>query len=243
MSARAMLRAVLTRPIHRAGRWYIRRVCAVESATQVFRLHNERSIEYRFALEALATHRPQTVLDVGTGNTAWPHLLRTCGYVVTAIDNVRDYWPDGMVNRHWTVLDRNILAPTDLPTVDAITCISTLEHISEHARAMAQMATLLKPRGILIMTTPFAVASPHPNVYTHPDALYGQDLPYICRSSSAAELATWLADGRLVEERREFWRLCTGPVWATGTRCPWVRVADPGEPHQLGCFVFRRATA
>jgi hypothetical protein len=28
-----------------------------------------------------------------------------CGFVVTAIDNVRDYWDHGMVNRHWTVLD------------------------------------------------------------------------------------------------------------------------------------------
>jgi hypothetical protein len=26
-------------------------------------------------------------------------------FVTTAIDNVRDYWDNQMVNRHWTVLD------------------------------------------------------------------------------------------------------------------------------------------
>src|SRR4051794_27580546 len=97
--------------IHRLGRAYIERICRAEFQRQKFSAHNERSIEYRFALSALAEARPKTVLDIGTGDTAWPHLVRNCGFVVTAIDNVRDYWPKGMVNRHWTVLDENILEP------------------------------------------------------------------------------------------------------------------------------------
>ena len=75
--------------VHRAGEWYIRKICLNEFRHQVFSVHNERSIEYRFALQALGENRPRTVLDVGTGTTAWPHLLRNCGYVVTGIDNVR----------------------------------------------------------------------------------------------------------------------------------------------------------
>ncbi|HEU5399943.1 MAG TPA: hypothetical protein VFU86_01225, partial [Terriglobales bacterium] len=76
----------------RAGNWYSQRLCGTEYSTQTFSHHNERSIEYRFALQSLATKRPKTVLDVGTGTTSWPHLLRNCGFVTTAIDNVRDYW-------------------------------------------------------------------------------------------------------------------------------------------------------
>src|ERR1044071_2208160 len=119
--------------VHRAGQWYIRKTCLSEFQSQVFSVHNERSIEYRFALQALGENRPTTVLDVGTGTTAWPHLLRNCGYVVTAIDNVRDYWPEGMVNRHWTVLDGNIVKDGGGLTqkYETVTCVSVLEHIED----------------------------------------------------------------------------------------------------------------
>lgn len=227
--------------VHRAGQWYIRKICLTEFRHQVFSVHNERSIEYRFALQALGENLPRTVLDVGTGRDAWPQLLRHCGYVVTAIDNVRDYWPEGMVNRHWAVLDVDIVNPAGrLPEkYDAISCISVLEHIEDHARAVWNMVALLKTGGLLILTTPFSHDNPHPNVYTRADALYGKDLPYICRSSSVTELHQWLAcDLKL--EKRELWRLFTGPVWATGERCAWEQAKTEREPHQLGCFLFRK---
>jgi SAM-dependent methyltransferase len=233
--------SLLRQIVHRAGRWYIRQICASESRGQKFSHHNERSIEYRFAFEMLAKYRPRTVLDVGSGTTAWPHLLRNCGYVVSAVDNVRDYWPKGMVNRHWTVEDVDILDPGDRirGVFDSISCLSVIEHIEQHLRAVKNMAALLGPAGILILTTPYAHEFPHPNVYTHPDALYGRDLPYICRSSSRAEIEQWLAFGFTLEER-ELWRMFSGPLWATGQRCEWKRVGSDAEPHQLGCFVFRK---
>ncbi len=227
--------------VHRAGHWYNRKLCLTEFRHQVFLAHNERSLEYRFALQVLGECGPRTVLDVGSGATAWPHLLRHCGYVVTAIDNVRDYWPKGMVNRHWAVLDVDILNPHGriAEKYDAITCISVLEHIEDHTRAVSNMAALLKTGGLLILTTPFSHDNPYPNVYTRADALYGKDLPYICRSSSVAELHRWQACD-LEVERRELWRLFTGPVWATGERCAWVQAGTEREPHQLGCFLFRK---
>lgn len=161
---------------------------------------------------------------------------------MTAIDNVRDYWPNGMVNRHWDVLDVDIVDDPE-ETLNAryaaITCISVLEHIADHKRAIQNMVKLLEPGGNLVLTTPFSFHNPHPNVYTHPDALYGQDLPYICRSSSAAELEEWLSCG-LMLERRELWKLFTGQVWATGERSIPHRVETEEQPHQLGCFLFRK---
>jgi 2-polyprenyl-3-methyl-5-hydroxy-6-metoxy-1,4-benzoquinol methylase len=228
--------------VHRAGQWYIRKLCLTEFQNQSFSHHNERSIEYRFALQMLGEIRPRSVLDVGTGTTAWPHLLKNCGYVVTAIDNVRDYWPEGMVNRHWAVLDVDIVNPDRRVSekYEAITCISVLEHIEEHTRAVRNMVALLKTGGLLILTTPFSHDNPHPNVYTHADALYGKDLPYVCRSSSVTELRQWLACD-LTLERRELWRLFTGPVWATGERCEWKRAETERQLHQLGCFLFRKS--
>ena len=135
--------------VHRAGRAYIRHVCSSETDAQAFKNYNERSIEYGFALQAIATNHPKTVLDVGTGTTAWPHLLRNCGAIVTAIDNVTDYWPEGMVNRHWTVLDVDITKPGLFSSqrFEAVMCISVLEHIADHEAAMRNMLGMINKGG------------------------------------------------------------------------------------------------
>lgn len=142
---------------------------------------------------------------------------------------------------HWTVLDLDILGPKDklAKNFESIACISVLEHIEDHARAMQNTVRLLATGGVLILTTPYSHHHPHPNVYRHPEALYGEDAPYICRSSSETELNQWLAAG-LTLERHELWQLFTGPVWATGQRCAWRVATLEDEPHQLGCFAFRK---
>jgi 2-polyprenyl-3-methyl-5-hydroxy-6-metoxy-1,4-benzoquinol methylase len=234
----------VTNPIkalaHRAGKSYIRRVCSEESRRQQFTHHNERPIEYRFALECLATTRPKTVLDVGTGTTAWPHLLRNCGFVVTAIDNVRDYWDYDMVNRHWTVLDVDITKPGDFDgQFDTVTCISVIEHIVDHDNAVRQMLRLLPSGGQLIITTPYNHYEHCPIVYKRADALYGADLPFIFRSHSSNEVRRWQNLGARLK-RREMWRLFSGPVWATGSPVPWEQAQSEDAPHQLGCFEFEK---
>jgi SAM-dependent methyltransferase len=224
----------------RAGNRYIREVCLAESRGQKFTHHNERSIEYRFALDCLAAARPESVLDVGTGTTAWPHLLRNCGFVVTAIDNVRDYWHHEMVNRHWTVLDVDVTNPGEFRgSFGAVTCISVIEHIADHEGAVRNMLRLLAPGGLLVITTPYNHHEHSPNVYKRPDALYGGDLAYGCRSHSAREIEQWQALGARLR-RREMWRLFSGPVWATGERVPWERVESEDAPHQLGCFLLEK---
>jgi SAM-dependent methyltransferase len=223
-----------------AGASYIRHVCSAESDSQTFAHHNERPIEYRFALNCLGRVRPKTVLDVGTGTTAWPHLLRNCGFVVTAVDNVHDYWDRGMVNRHWSVLDVDITNPKEFrKQFDAVTCISVMEHIVDHQKAVANMLQMLVPGGLLIITTPYSAHEPCPNVYKRPDALYGQDMPYICRSHSEKDIEQWQQLGARLK-RREMWRLFSGPVWATGNRTAWEQVQSEDAPHQLGCFEFEK---
>ena len=230
------------RAIHKIGGAYVNRICEAEAQSQTFLRINERPIEYSFALRALAAGQPRTVLDVGTGTTAWPHLLRNCGYVVTAIDNVRDYWPHGMTNRHWRVQDIDITQPNvELggKKFDAITCISVVEHIEDHLAAVRNMVALLAPDGVLVITTPFSQHNPYPNVYKHPDVTWRMDLPYICRSSSETELLEWLGCGLQVKHR-ELWQMFSGPVWRTGQPSTWKQVSED-ERHQLGCFAFSRA--
>lgn len=66
-------------------------------------------MEYGFVFRSVAATCPKSVLDVGTGQTALPSLLRTCGPVVTATDNIKGYWPKGMTNWHYHVIQDDIV--------------------------------------------------------------------------------------------------------------------------------------
>src|ERR1051325_3445144 len=207
--------------------------------TQRFRGTNERPVEYSFAFRHLNELQPQTVLDVGTGRSAFPALLRTCGFVVTAIDNIRDYWSRSIFNQHWHILDDDVMASKLADeSFDAVACISVLEHIGDPLKAMASMRRVLKPGGSLILTTPFG-AKAHPNVYTIPGS-YGVHNPYPCRQSSPDDLNCWLALGFRLDAA-EYWTLFQqSEYWSCG---PLMRPPrQTATPAHLGCFVMTKDT-
>ena len=101
---------LLGRIAHRFFSFYVKKICRQEYQNQRFEGLNERPVEYRFVFQHLSQKCPVHVLDIGTGATALPHLMRICGFVVTATDNGRDYWPHGLLNRHFYILDDDITA-------------------------------------------------------------------------------------------------------------------------------------
>ena len=125
------------------GNTYVKAMCRREYKMQNFS-QNKRAIEYAFALRSLYNSTAETVLDVGSGLSPWPALLRKCGYVVTAIDEVESYWRRTITNRHFYVIKDDITNPRLSKTFDFITCIGTLEHICDHRAAMRGMFKLLK---------------------------------------------------------------------------------------------------
>ena len=227
--------------IHTFGRWYIRRICQSEYKSQAFRRINERPIEFRYLFDVVTRLCPQTVLDVGTGKTAVPKMLRTCGCVVTAIDNVHDYWSRGMVNRHWHVIHDDI-TNTKLPKqFDLVTCISVLEHIVDHHKAVRNMFGLLNEGGHLIVTCPYSEEKYIENVYLLSESnAFGKSIPFVCQSYSREELNTWLSenDGEIVDQ--EYWQCLTGEFWTTGDQTiPPLQVDSTGR-HQLTCILIRK---
>src|SRR5690348_15240857 len=84
--------------LHGVGRTYQRWALKREYESQQFRRHNERTAEFAFVFRAIGRTAPRTLLDIGTGTTALPAAIANCGVLVTAVDNVRDYWEDGMLN-------------------------------------------------------------------------------------------------------------------------------------------------
>ncbi len=162
MQARA--KRMIRRFIDRYPQW----ICRREYNAQVFTGFNERPVEFGFVFRKLAEIYPRTVLDVGTGTTALPHLMRNCGFLVTATDNVRDYWPRGMVNRHYHVIDDDITDTHLSGVFDFITCVSVLEHIQRSDDAVGNMLSLLAEGGHLVLTFPYTEQSYVGNVYELP---------------------------------------------------------------------------
>ena len=173
---------------------YPRWICRQEFEQQSLSRFNERPVEFSFVFRQIARIYPVKVLDVGTGTTALPHLIRNCGLHVTAIDNVKDYWPTGMLNRHYHVIDDDINATKLNETFDLITCVSVLEHIKHHDAAVHNMLKHLNPKGCLVVTCPYTESNYIRNVYELPGSSYGQDAPYIAQSYSRKELNKWCSD-------------------------------------------------
>ena len=178
--------------MHRFGRWYCAEVCKRECHAQKFKVLNERRIEYHFVFHVLAMSDCETVLDVGTGKSALPSLIRTCGYVVTAVDNVDDYWATGMFNRHYHIVNDDITSLRMDRKFDLVTCVSVLEHIPDHVEVIRGMYTVLKAPGNLVLTFPYNEGRYVPNAYELPDSRYGQNAKYICQIYSRQELNHWL---------------------------------------------------
>jgi SAM-dependent methyltransferase len=231
---------ILKSTVHGLGQHYCAYIAEDEYKSQSFNRLNERAIEYRFVFSSIQYATPRSILDVGTGTSALPSLMRTCGPVVTAIDNIRDYWPDGMINRHFYVRDED--ATRGISGVyDMVTCISVLEHIPNHSMAVRNMLNALNPGGYLVLTFPYNENRYVGNVYRLPEAGYGQDVPYICQVYSRSELNQWFS-GRAEIISQEYWQVFTGPLWTFGeTLRPAVQTAANGL-HQLTCLLVKKSS-
>jgi hypothetical protein len=100
------------------GRAYQRRILLSEfEATRTFKRHDERPAQIAFLFPAICKTAPKTLLDVGCRISPLSAMIADCGISVTAIDNVRDYWTRGMLNRHWLVIDDDIQASVCLTSI------------------------------------------------------------------------------------------------------------------------------
>jgi SAM-dependent methyltransferase len=239
-----LFRRLLPRPVKsgikalldRYPRW----VCGQEFYSQTLTRLNERPIEISFVFKAVRDLYPRTILDVGTGTTALPHLLRNCGMIVTAIDNVRDYWRDGMVNRHYYIVDDDITNTRLQGGFDLIICVSVLEHIERADDAVKNMFSLLNRDGHLLLTFPYNEKMYVRNVYELPGSTYGKGSPYITQAFSRTQLDSWVQNyhGTIVEQ--EYWQCWDGEHWTVGNQVIPPRRAFSENPHQLSCVLIQR---
>jgi len=202
---------------------------------------NERAIEYRFVFQSIHKTSPKTVLDIGTGLTALPHLMSSCGLIVTAIDNIYEYWSKGgMFNRHFHLISDDITTSKLKGQWDLITCISTLEHIKNYEAAVKHMFALLKPKGHLVLTFPYNEREYVANAYTLPGAAVNKNISYICQVYSREQLEVWLTQngGRIIDQ--EYWKCYEGDFWTLGTKIHPPLQVKKEEKHQLSCILIQK---
>jgi SAM-dependent methyltransferase len=219
---------------------YVGRKCKEEYNNQNYIVFNERPVEYSFVFKHLAYYCPINILDVGTGTTALPQLMRTCGFKVTAIDNVKDYWPEGMVNRHYYVIDDDITCSKLNQKFDLITCISTLEHIVNFEKAIDNMFRLLNPQGIIILSFPYNEGKYVENVYFLPDSTAPKDLPFSTQVFSRRHLNDWCQRNNAAILEQEYWQYFTGDFWTIGDRLPKPLKTSVDEIHQITCLLVSK---
>jgi len=141
---------------------------------------SNRYIEYPFAFRNLPKP-PAKILDVGCVSSFFSLLLAGAGYETWGID-IRKYDIIKKIKFDNFKFSQGSIKKTDFPGdfFDAVTAISTLEHIglsgrygdkedlSADKKAMNEMVRVIKPAGILLLTIPFGVPKivrPHCKIY------------------------------------------------------------------------------
>lgn len=237
---RRAARSAARRAYELGARAYLSPLLRREWRHPPWREPNERVVEYEFALRALIACAPSEILDVGTGTTAWPHLLANCGFRVTAIDEGAGYWRRPPFNRHYHVLRDDVTASRLERRFDLVTCISVLEHIRDYRAAVAGMLGLVHPGGHVVITVPYNEHRFVDDVYRLPGAGYGADFPFIGRVYSRDEVSAWAdANGARVVEQ-EYYEAFTGPLWTFGERIAPPRRVRVGDPHHLTALLLRK---
>jgi len=125
---------------------------------------NERIVEVPYVLQALGSLKPGAeVLDIGGGESTVGLSLASLGYQTTVVE------PQGYPFQHPNLeVLLHPLEDIEDRSFDAIVLLSTIEHfgighyqggpepdISADRNAIEQIATMLKPGGILVLTVPY----------------------------------------------------------------------------------------
>lgn len=221
------------------GKMYLNPLLIAEQKKRPFPEINERPVEYSFSLKHLQKLCLGKILDVGSGKSSWPHIMSMCGYNVKAIDKIDGYW-NSYLNRHYKIINDDITSTNLKEKFQFATCISVLEHIPDHKKAIVNTHNLLEKNGYLILTFPYNESEYHENIYKHPKAGYGKEANYITQIYSRKEVDEWINATSFKIIEQEYYKVFSGELWSFGERItPCIKVGS-NEIHHLTCILLQK---
>jgi SAM-dependent methyltransferase len=172
------------------------------------------------------------VLDAGAGRGTLAARLAALGYRVTALDEsaafvayARQRWG----GRHLRLVRGDVVRLPFTPAAfDAAVCGEVLEHVADDAAAVAELARVLRPGGVLVATVPAGARA-----YSWLDRWAGH-----ARRYEPAALAARLAAGGFTVERLVRWGFPFGLLYERWVQRPVLRRyahgAAVGTARRLG---------
>ncbi|MGB8651479.1 MAG: methyltransferase domain-containing protein [Mycobacteriales bacterium] len=218
------------------------------------KVHVLRSREVGQLLAWAGDLRGKQVLDVAGGDGWWAAQATKAGASATCLDIATDKLRRGAtlkVSPHLVEADA-----LDMPfkdgTFDVVMSVCAIEHFDDGPRSLAEMARVVKPGGVLVMSADALTRADE-----SPDLMAVHRRKYhVQRTYTHDELTKLLDDaGFTVEEHRYLFRTARMErlyLWlsAKGGRAGWnaaaplaplVALADRGAPNTAGSVVCVRA--
>lgn len=178
-------------------------------------------------LDRLGVRPPARVLDAGCGWGTTLSALERAGYRAAGMDIARDMLerldrerPD----RELYVADLTRALPDTIDPFDAVLALDVIEHIDDDRGAVAQLARLVRPGGVLIVSVPAL-----PDFFTEFDAIQGHRRRYLPESLRGA-----FTDSGLEVERIFWWGRWLAPLLGRQRR------AAKGTPGESAAETYRR---
>jgi 2-polyprenyl-3-methyl-5-hydroxy-6-metoxy-1,4-benzoquinol methylase len=113
--------------------------------------------EQALALLAKYLKPGSSVLELGAGSGAFALRLHDQGYTVEAVDLDTPDWTLPLIPVYQLDMNYNTWEAFPGKSYDAVVAIETIEHLENPSLFMRNVARLLKPKGIFLLTTPNTV--------------------------------------------------------------------------------------
>jgi len=110
--------------------------------------------EYAASLVGAGLPTGARLLDAGAGSGALSARLARLGYDVVAADLDASSFGGGVPIVEWDVAATSLPSGIDPGTFDGVCAIETLEHVADPSRALRNLFALLRPGGLLVVSTP-----------------------------------------------------------------------------------------
>lgn len=163
---------------------------------------------------------PSKVADLAAGEGAFSLILKDLGHDVTAVDASLDNWKLADVPLKKTDLDsefsKSLVAESG--KFDAVAAIEIVEHLENPFRFLRECAGLLKPGGLLFLTTPNVEAVNSRLIFLYTGRLNAFGAYETVRPAHITPIFKWKLEMMLDEAGFETVHECFNRiVYATGT--------------------------